>query len=162
MIRRFKQLAGDDRGAAVVELALAAPILAAMVIGVADISTAYGKKLELEQAAQRAIEKVAQTTGEGTPEDTIKKEAVCQFNGTNSDGTCKTGPLTTANVTVTYSLTCDGTDTPYTNDCTGTQLEVRYITASINYNWTPTFNFHFGTHSDGTYHLDGSAGVRVQ
>jgi Flp pilus assembly protein TadG len=162
MIRRFKQLARDDSGAAVIELALAAPILAAMVIGVADISTAYGKKLELEQAAQRAIEKVAQTTGEATPEETIKKEAVCQFNGANSDGTCKSAPLTTANVAVTYSLTCDGTVTDYTSDCTGSQAEVRYITATVTYNWTPTFNFHFGTHSDGTYHLDGSAGVRVQ
>lgn len=162
MIWQLKRLARDDSGAAIIELALAAPILAAMVIGVSDISTAYGKKLELEQAAQRAIEKVAQTTGEATPEDTIKKEAVCQFNGTNSDGTCKTAPLTTANVGVTYSLTCDGTVTAYTSDCTGTQVEIRYITATVTYNWAPTFNFHFGTHSDGTYHLDGSAGVRVQ
>ena len=162
MMKRLKQLARDDSGAAVVELALAAPILAAMVIGVSDISTAYGKKLELEQAAQRAIEKVAQTTGESTPEDTIKKEAVCQFNGTNSDGTCKAAPLTAANVAVAYTLTCDGTATAYTSDCTGTQVEVRYITATVTYNWAPTFNFHFGTHSDGTYHLDGSAGVRVQ
>jgi Flp pilus assembly protein TadG len=162
MIRRLKQLARDDSGAAVIELALAAPILAAMVIGVSDISTAYGKKLELEQAAQRAIEKVAQTTGEATPEETIKKEAVCQFNGTNSDGTCKTAPLTTANVAVQYSLTCDGTVTAYTSDCTGTQVEVRYITATVTYNYAPTFDFHFGTYPDGTYHLDGSAGVRVQ
>ncbi len=162
MIRHFAKLARDESGAAVVELALAAPILAMMVIGVSDISIAYGKKLELEQAAQRAIEKVAQTTGEATPEDTIKAEAVCQFNGANSDGSCKTAPLTAANVTVDYSLTCDGTVTAYTSDCTGTQLEVRYITATITYNYAPTFDYHFGTHSDGTYHLDGSAGVRVQ
>lgn len=162
MIRRLRQLARDNRGAAIIELALAAPLLAMMVIGVSDISTAYGKKLELEQAAQRAIEKVAQTTGEATPEDTIKSEAVCQFNGTNSDGTCKTTPLTAANVTVEYSLTCDGTVTAYTSDCTDTQLEVRYITATVNYNYAPNFDLHFGTHSDGTYHLDGSAGVRVQ
>lgn len=162
MIRRLHQLARDNRGAAIIELALAAPVLAIMVIGVADVSTAFGKKLELEQAAQRAIEKVAQTTGEATPEDTIKKEAVCQFNGTNANGTCKTAPLTTANVTVTYSLTCDGVVTAYTSDCTGTQVEIRYITASLAYNYAPTFDLHFGTHEDGTYHLDGAAGVRVQ
>ena len=162
MIGRLKQLARDKSGAAVVELALAAPILAMMVIGVTDISMAYGKKLELEQAAQRAIEKVMQTTGESTPEDTIKKEAVCQFNGTNADGSCKTAPLTTANVTVTYNLTCDGTVTAYTSDCTGTQTEVRYITATANYIYTPHFDLRFGTQPDGKYHLDGSAGVRVQ
>ena len=162
MIRRLKQLARDKSGAVIIEVALAAPILALMVIGVSDISTAYGKKLELVQAAQRAIEKVAQTTGESTPEDTIKKEAVCQFNGTNSDGTCKSAPLTTADVTVTYNLTCDGTVTAYTSDCTSTQAEVRYITATAVYIYTPHFDLRFGTQADGKYHLDGSAGVRVQ
>lgn len=161
MIRQLKQLGRDDSGAAIIELALAAPILAMMVIGVTDISAAFGKKLELEQAAQRAIEKVAQTTGEATPEDTIKQEAVCQFNGT-SGGACKTAPLTTANVTVTYSLTCDGVVTAYTSDCTSTQLEVRYITANVTYNYTPMFDLHFGTGADGKYNLKGSAGVRVQ
>lgn len=160
MIRQLKQLRRDQSGAAIIELALAAPILAMMVIGVTDISAAFGKKLELEQAAQRAIEKVAQTTGEATPEDTIKKEAVCQFNGT-SGGVCKSAPLTTANVTVTYSLTCDGVVTAYTSDCTDTQLEVRYISATVKYDYTPMFNLRFGTGADGKYNLQGSAGVRV-
>ena len=34
-----------------------------MTIGVVDISNAFGRKLTLEQAAQRAIEKIMQTTG---------------------------------------------------------------------------------------------------
>ena len=33
-----------------------------MTIGVVDMSNAFGRKLALEQAAQRAIEKVMQTT----------------------------------------------------------------------------------------------------
>ena len=112
MIGRLTKLFRDKSGTATIELALAAPVLAMMVIGVSDVSIAYGKKLELEQAAQRAMEKVMQTTGEKTPEDTIKYEAVCQYNGTDSSGKCiETAPITTANVTVTYSLTCDGTAT---------------------------------------------------
>ena len=161
MIRRLLQLARDKSGAAVIELALAAPILATMVIGVTDISIAYGKKLQLEQAAQRAIEKVGQTTGEDTPENTIKNEAVCQFNGTNSGGTCLTTPLSTADVTVTYSLTCDGAVTAYSDDCVAGQTEIRYISARLANNYTPMFNMHFGTQSDGTYHLAATAGVRV-
>ena len=162
MIRRFRELARDRSGTATIELALCAPILATMVIGVSDISIAYGKKLELEQASQRAMEKVMQTTGEKTPEDTIRYEAVCQYNGTDSSGNCiETAPITTANVTVTYSLTCDGTATAYDLDCTVGQNEVRYITTVVTDTYTPMFNLHFGTRSDGKYHLEGKAGVRV-
>ena len=161
MIGRLKHLARNNSGAVLIELALVAPILATMVIGVSDISIAYGKKLELEQAAQRAVEKIAQTTGAETPEDTIKKEAVCQYNGADSGGTCLTTPITTDSVTVTYSLTCDGVATAYSSDCTGTQVEVRYITTTVSDTYTPIFNLRFGTESDGKYHLTGAAGVRV-
>jgi Flp pilus assembly protein TadG len=162
MIRRLKQLLRDKVGTATVELALAAPILATMVIGVTDISIAYGKKLELEQAAQRAMEKVMQTTGEDTPENTIKKEAVCQYNGTLPDasGVCA-GTISAANVAVTYSLKCNGVVKDYSLDCVAGETEVRYITATVTDNYTPMFNMHFGTHSDGTYHLSVTAGVRV-
>ncbi len=161
MMRLFRKLARDRSGTATIELALCAPILATMVIGVSDISIAYGKKLELEQAAQRAMEKVMQTTGGETPEDTIKIEAVCQYNGTDSGGACLPAPITTANVTVTYNLTCDGAVTAYSVDCTSGQTEIRYITVQVRDTYTPMFNLHFGTNSEGTYHLVGEAGVRV-
>jgi Flp pilus assembly protein TadG len=163
MIRRRTQLIRDKAGTATIELALAAPILAMMVIGVADISIAYGKKLELEQAAQRAMEKVMQTTGEDTPENTIKKEAVCQYNDSVPDtttGICP-GAISAANVTVTYSLKCNGTVTDYSLDCAVGETEVRYITTAVTDSYTPMFDMHFGTHSDGTYHLSAQAGVRV-
>ncbi len=161
MIRRLKQLARDKSGAAIIELALAAPVLATMVIGVTDISTAFSRKLQLEQAAQRAIEKVGQTTGEDTPVNTIKKEAVCQFNGTDADDVCLTTPLTEGNVTVAYSLKCNGVVTDYATDCVGGQTEIRYISTTLTTTYTPMFDMHFGTNADGTYHLTATAGVRV-
>src|SRR3954451_24662175 len=103
---RLPRLAADSRGAAIVELALVAPILGLMVVGIVDLSNAFSKKLTLEQGAQRAIERIMQTTASDTVEGTLKTEAVCQVNGTNADGTCKTSPITTANVTVTYRLEC--------------------------------------------------------
>jgi Flp pilus assembly protein TadG len=162
MMRRLFNLARDRKGAAVIELALAAPILAMMVIGVTDISIAYGQKLELEQAAQRAIEKVAQTTGETTPEDTIQKEAMCQYNGTEPDaeGICP-GAVTTEDVSVDYSLQCNGVVTDYGLDCAPGQTEIRYISTTVRDNYTPMFDLHFNTREDGTYHLEGTAGVRV-
>ena len=57
------RLLRDERGAAVIELALVAPVLALMVIGIVDISNAYSRKLALEQGAQRAIEKIMQHHG---------------------------------------------------------------------------------------------------
>ena len=103
---QLRSLRSDDRGAAIIELALVAPVLALTVIGIVDMSNAYSRKLALEQGAQRAIEKVMQTTGTTTVEDTIKAEAVCQVNGMNNDGTCKTSPISASNVTVTYRLEC--------------------------------------------------------
>ena len=162
MMRRLLNLSRDRKGAAVIELALAAPVLAMMTIGVTDISIAYGQKLELEQAAQRAIEKVAQTTGETTPEDTIRKEAMCQYNGTAPDaqGICP-GAVTADDVSVTYSLKCDGVVTAYSTDCAAGQTEIRYISTTVRDNYTPLFDLHFNTREDGTYHLEGTAGVRV-
>ena len=80
--------------------------LALLTIGVVDISNGFSRKLQLEQGVQRAVEKVMQTTGVLSVEDTIAREVVCQVNGTNTDGSCKTDPITTANVTVTHRLEC--------------------------------------------------------
>jgi Flp pilus assembly protein TadG len=161
-LRFLRQLTGDDAGAVIIELAIAAPVLALLVMGVGDIATAYTRKLELEQAAQRAIEKVMQTTGDETPEDAIKKEAVCQINGTNADNTCKEGRLTTDNVVVTYRLECNGAVmTNYNADCDPGQTEVRYMMATVTDTYSPIFGKYWGGNDDGLYHLQATAGVRV-
>lgn len=162
MITKITSLLKDGRGSVTIELAFVAPVLALIVAGISDISIAYGRELELEQAAQRAIEKVMQTTGAETAEATIQKEAVCQINGANTDGTCKTGRISTSNVTVTYTLTCNGTSVSYSSDCTSGQTEVRYIQARVTDTYRPVFVRNFGQTSDGTYHLAATAGVRVQ
>ncbi len=56
-MKRLSHLFRDERGTSVIELALVAPILASLVIGMSDLSRAYSAKLQLEQAAQRSIEK---------------------------------------------------------------------------------------------------------
>jgi Flp pilus assembly protein TadG len=172
---RFK-IARNERGAAVIELALIAPILGLMIIGIVDMSNAFSRKLALEQGAQRAIEKIMQTTEIDTVENTLKNEVVCQVDGTNADGTCKTSPITTANVTVTYRLECTdsgGTITTQTNtDATtfdgytcaaGTVTEARYIEVLVTDTYTPLFPIHFSfINGDGTYHLSATAGMRTQ
>ena len=58
MIAQLSPYTRDERGASIIELALVAPVLASMLVGMVDLSRAYSYKLKLEQAAQRAIEKV--------------------------------------------------------------------------------------------------------
>ena len=166
----------DKRGAAVIEMALVAPVFALVVIGIVDISNAYTQKLALEQGAQRAIEKVMQTTGTTTVESTIKTEAVCQVNGLNTDGTCKTSPITASNVTVTYRLECQDTGGTITSqtatdaatfdalECAPATKEARYLEVAVTDKYTPLFPVHFAafTTGDGTYHLSARAGMRTQ
>jgi Flp pilus assembly protein TadG len=165
----------DERGAAVIELAMVAPVLGLMIIGIVDMSNAFSRKLALEQGAQRAMERIMQTTANDTVENTLKSEVVCQVDGTNTDGTCKTTPITTANVTVTFRLECtDSTGAiasqtssdPTTFDgftcAAGTVRQAKYIQVQVTDKYTPMFPVHFyDINADGTYHLSATAGMRT-
>jgi len=173
---KLRDLFGNEKGAAIIELALVAPIFALMTVGVVDMSNAFSRKLALEQGAQRAIEKIMQTTGDNTVEATLKTEAVCQVNGVNADGTCKSSPITTSNVTVTYRLECTvpatATVTAQTSvdavafdalTCPIGTKESRYIQVAVTDKYTPMFSLHFASfNSDGSYHLSATAGMRTQ
>jgi Flp pilus assembly protein TadG len=165
----FTQLR-DERGAAIIELALVAPVLALMTIGVVDMSNAFSRKLALEQGAHRAIEKIMQTTGTTTAEATIKSEAVCQVNGTNTDGSCKTiaqgGHIDANDVVVAYRLECDNVKvTDFDSECPGTQRESRYIQVTVNDAYEPMFPVIFsGAEMVGgkkVYKVQAIAGMRT-
>ena len=173
------KLRADERGAAIIELALVAPVLALMAIGVVDMSNAFSRKLALEQGAQRAIEKIMQTTEVDTVENTLTTEAVCQVNGTNSDGTCKTSPINaTDDVTVTWRRECIDSAGSFTTSQTystsvafdadsalcGTAREADYVEIAVRDKYTPMFPIHFAAldSGDGTYHLSAKAGMRTK
>jgi Flp pilus assembly protein TadG len=178
MIRALiRRVARNERGAAIIELALIAPIMALTMVGIVDLSNGFSRKLALEQGAQRAIEKIMQTTGDDTVEGTLTTEAVCQVNGMNANGTCKTSPITASDVTVTWRLECRdsmnnvvGTQTssdPVAFDnlvcASSTQKEGRYVEILVNDKYVPMFPIHFsGLNADNTYHLSAKAGMRTQ
>ena len=161
----------------VVEMAMIAPVLALMTIGIVDMSNAYSKKLALEQGAQRAIEKIMNTTEDATVESTLATEAICQVNGTTTTGgvtTCNSSPITASNVTVTWRLDCTtGTTTTsqsstssatydgYVTACAGTK--VGYVQVTVTDKYTPLFPIHFAALNSGdlTYHLSATAGTRT-
>ena len=141
----------DDRGAAVIELALIAPMLALMTIGIIDISQAFGRKLTLEQAAQRAIEKVMQTTGDTTPEATIKEEAAAE------------GDVDEDDVTVSYRMECNGVvQADFDTECAPGETEARWLMVTVAGSYEPMFPAHyFGNESDKIYHMTATAGMRT-
>jgi Flp pilus assembly protein TadG len=178
-MRRFTlKLLRDRRGAAVIEMALVAPVLALGVIGIVDVSNAYSRKLALEQGAQRAVEKIMQTTSYTTVEATLANEAICQVNGTtttNGVTTCNSSPLTLSNVMITWRLHCvssTGTVTEQTSNdsatfdtyvCpSNTASQAKYVQVTLSDYYTPMFPIHFAAFntSDGTYHLAAVAGMR--
>lgn len=164
MMSRRNSLRRDERGTATIELALFAPILAAMVIGVIDMSMAYSRKLQIEQSAQRAIEKVMQTTGETSVATTIIDEVADQANIPDSEKASK--------IAVNYRLECDDEPPVTSSDATtfdtyncaeGTVHESRYIEVVVNDSYDPMFHMTFsGLDADGTYHIRATAGMRTK
>ena len=152
MIARLRKICLDRRGSAVVELALIAPILATMVIGVVDMSNAFGRKLVLEQAAQRAIEKVMQTTVDTTVDETIVDEAAAAAG------------VDVAQVKLDFWLECnDARQADYNTECGATEKEARYIVLTVSDRYKPMFPVHFaGINADGTYHLSATSGIRTR
>ncbi len=155
MIRFLSRLRRDNRGAAVIELAIVSPVLALMAIGVVDMSNGFSAKIKLEQAAQRAIEKVMQTTGNANSEDTIIAEAADQAD------------VALANVTVEYYLECNGVkaDDPE-GECLVTETPSKWVSVIVTDKYKPLFplqKFNFsGLEADGTYHISAKAGMRTQ
>ena len=150
---RFARIARDDRGASIIELALVAPVLASLLIGMVDLSRAYSYKLKLEQAAQRAIEKVQAYQTSTSTYTTLQSEAAAAAG------------VPTNKVTIDYWLECDGTRASnYESVCTGSQTYARWVTVSVEGTFTPMFRskYYPRANNDGTFTIVGKTGMRTQ
>ena len=152
MMRHFlAKLGRDEGGNSVIEIGLVAPILATMFIGMVDLSQAYSMKLELEQAAQRSIEKVMQYRTQYSTYDTLQTEAAAAAG------------VATSAVTVSYWHECNGVKQSTYNTVCANQTESRYIEVSINKDYVPTFGTRFLPGAvNGKLTLNGKAGLRTQ
>lgn len=186
-VSRLKLLK-DNCGTAIIEMAIVAPVLALGVVGIVDMSNAYSKKLALEQAAQRAVEKIMNTTETASVEDTLANEALCQMNGqttttaTDAAGvvqtttTCNSGELAASDVTVTWRQDCIASGGAVTSQtttnsavydaysaCTGGATTARYVQVTLSGKYTPLFPVHFSNYdsSTNTYPVSATAGVRT-
>jgi Flp pilus assembly protein TadG len=165
-MRRLLHLRNDERGASIVELAIVAPFFATLLIGMVDLSNGYSDKLQLEQAAQRAIEKAMQAERDDTPEDDASFYQSLQQEAAAAAGVADDA------VTVKYWLECNGVsqntspatmEADYEKVCSSGETYARYVTVRIQKTYTPMFSMKFaGANADGTYTLVGEAGIRVQ
>jgi hypothetical protein len=158
MIRFAKLLARDERGASIIEMAMAMPVLGSLLIGMVDISRAYSAKLQLEQAAARAVEKVQQYQASESTYTTLQSEAgtaarAAGFSVADSD------------VVIDYWLECNGVRaTDYDTTCSSGQTYARWVTVDIPGTFTPMFaSRHWpNANTDGSFTLHGKAGLRTQ
>ena len=162
-MRFFSRLRADKRGASVVELALCAPFLGALIVGMTDVSRAYAMKLRLAQAAQRAIESI-QVNGKNTND----------YTGLSAEATAAATAAGYANsqIAVNYSLVCNGvvntsntTGAAITATCpTSSPTYARYVTVTISNNYSPMFatSYFPGANAQGQVAVSGYAGLRVQ
>lgn len=146
MMKRITFLLRNCAGTVTIELAMVAPILAAMLIGLIDISNAYSNKLRLEQAAQRTVEKVMQNGFKVADGPTLKTEA---------EAAAGTG----ATATVTWWLECDAVTqtgaSAYSGGCPDGQQYGRYVQVSI-------VKPHAALIMNTSWNIVGVAGIRIQ
>ena len=159
MIQKLRNLVAEERGTALIEMALATPIFAVLLTGMVDISRAYSERLQLEQATQRAIEKVFNNQTQSTSYNTLKAEAVAAAQDAGYT------TVTTSNVTIDYWLECNGArQANYDTSCTVGDIQARYLNVAIQKRFSPIFGTRFfpGANSDGTFNLKSDAGIRTQ
>lgn len=149
MMRMFKLLR-DERGASIVEMGLAAPILAVMLAGMIDLSRAYSSKLQVEQVAQRSIEKVQRAGWKVGDDVALKTEAATAAGVAES------------RVTVSNWLECNGAKKGFTDNCSAGETIARYVEVEITKEYAPMTKVTFGSKTNGKYVVHGKAGLRVQ
>ena len=134
--RLFSRMRRDQRGAAVIELALSAPFMAALLIGMSDLARAYSLKLLLEQAAQRTIEQVEQQKSVAQSYNTaVSTEAASAMTDA--------GYATGNTITPDSWLECSSNGTTWTKQssftgaCGATEITARYVRVTISRSFVP-------------------------
>ena len=147
----------SECGVGAVELALVAPVLAFLIMGITDVAQGFSQKFSLEQAAYRALERA----GSGS----VKSD----YSYLRTEAATAAGVPESA-VTVETWLECDSVKQPaFDGQCTAEGAMVsRYVRVSVASTFRPNFNYGvsnqriFDMSADGTVAIVGSAALRLQ
>jgi Flp pilus assembly protein TadG len=156
----LRNLVASLRGAATLELALTAPMIAAAAVGAFDLMNGFAVKLDLEQAAQRATDLalVKRPVGDSDADIAYLKNEVAAAASPRA--------VTTK---VDVYLTCDGVrQVSYSTVCGVGQSYARYVSISTSSAYEPIFDYDMiasvvGWKTIGSsFTVHGSSSVRVQ
>lgn len=159
---RIRSLVRSESGTAVLELGLAIPVVFVLLLGMIDLARGYSIKLQLEQVAQRSVEKVMNGLADRTQLDAIKVEAASAAGVAQSAVTTNAwlecSPASGSGTPTYYNYPTDD-DQPCANGLTAR----RYLRVTIVKTFSPIFNFQWsGANADGTYTISGATSVRTQ
>ncbi|MEZ5682036.1 MAG: TadE/TadG family type IV pilus assembly protein [Erythrobacter sp.] len=131
MIYAFIQrLFRDQSGVGFIELALAAPLLALMFLGMIDMSKVVATRVDLEQAAQRTTDLALAKRPPNGNTGYLVSEAVAASG------------LSSSNVTVKLTCECDGVvQNKYTDSCASGEVTKRFASVSIQTQVATGFNW---------------------
>lgn len=142
--RALVRLAGDERGAAVVETAIIAPVLALLALGSYDMSRMIARQHDLQGGASD-VEGIilAVATGPGTNVQKIEAVLESSLDLSNS-----------GSVTVVKRFRCGVSDTlvAAANECTNDDTVATYVQVTLTETYTPTWT-KFGIGSDLDYNF---------
>ena len=151
MLRRLRRC---RRGSAAAEMALVAPILAALLFGAFDVANGVAMKLALEEAAERTAELATAPGTVLTTYASFRNEVIAAYGS----------PYRTASVD--NWLECNGTrNAAFNGTCPAGQQIARYMAIRIDAEYVPYFNLggvFEGNGPNGGYITAGDAVVRIQ
>lgn len=149
-IATLRRLGRDRRGASVIELGLAMPVVGIMLVGLVDMASCFSAQLSIQQAAARSLERV-QVNRSATDFAFVKTEAAAAAGV----------PVT--QVTVERWLECDSVKQSATvTACPGTADAGKYIKVTVASDYVPFFPYSpLGTrNANGNVALSAAASVR--
>ena len=153
MRKRLTRLKRDQKGVTIVEFAFVAPLLVLFLLGIVDGARAVSAKLTIDQAASRAIEKIAVGTVQ------------TDYTFAQTEAATAAGVPTTQ-VTVTSWLECDGTrQANFTDSCTAGQQTARYVKIAITKSFVPSFaygKYFLRADSSGNVAMSTEESIRIQ
>ena len=157
ILRLARALKRDERGVALVEMAMSIPLLMLLCLGMIDISRLVAAKIDLEQAAQRTTDFVLAKR----PVDGRTAKYVAEAASAAGVGTDK--------VTVQFFLECDGVRAgAVTDECLDGETTARFAYVSIvdavptDFNWSKMASFFDGKERAATVRVVGDSTVRYQ
>lgn len=154
MMADLRNILDDESGNSLIEMAFAAPLLAGLLIGMVDISRAVSAKVQLEQAAQRTIEKAQAREYKTSDASTLQ-----------ADAQSAAGSGSTATVSAWLECNHDGVHLDFDNDsCAAGVPYARYVAVTVAKPYTPFFQTRYfpGANSNGTVTVRGKATLRLQ